>query len=90
MVVVVDAGINCFGLGQSGGRGRDGGRALVVAVFAVDTVAAATAIAVTGDGCSRGHERGHGRGGGCSCGRQTSYGCGSGRSLDWSGTQWQR
>ena len=49
--VVVDAGINCLGLGQSSGHARDSGRALIVAVAVVNAVAAATAIAVTGGGC---------------------------------------
>ena len=80
-MVVVDVGINCLGRGQSGGggRGRDGGYALVVTVDVGDTVAATTAIDVTDGGCSQGHGRGRSHGGGCSCGRETGCGCGSGR-----------
>ena len=67
VMVVVSVRIHCLGHGQSSGRGRDGWCALAVAATVVDTVDAATSIAVTGGGCSRGHGSGCGRGGGCSC-----------------------
>ena len=64
VVVMVDTGINCLGCGQSGGSGRDGGHVLAMTVAVVDTVAAATTIAVADRGCSRCHVHGcdHGSG----------------------------